>query len=148
MSTIRTPISPIGSDGPEARFGARVAARLSAGTHDLPHDISERLRAGRVQAVARRKLVQTRTAPVVASSVGRDGTLVLGGGWWTRIASALPVIALVAGLVAISVQQDDNRASEVAEVDAALLTGDLPPAAYTDPGFAQFLKGDDGLASH
>ena len=37
--------------------------------------------------------------------------------------------------------QVDNRANELAaEVDAALLTDDLPPAAYTDPGFAQFLK--------
>jgi hypothetical protein len=25
-------------------------------------------------------------------------------------------------------------------VDAALLTDDLPPSAYADPGFAQFLK--------
>ena len=31
-------------------------------------------------------------------------------------------------------------ASEIAEVDAALLTGDLPPSAYADPGFVQFLK--------
>jgi len=145
VSTIRTPISPAGSDRLEARFGARVAGRLSAGSQDLPHDISERLRAARVQAVARRKLVQTRTAPVVAS-VGRGGTMTLGGGWWTRVASALPLVALAAGLVAISVLQDDNRASEVAEVDAALLTGDLPPAAYTDPGFAQFLKSEDSVA--
>ena len=29
---------------------------------------------------------------------------------------------------------------EVAEVDAALLTDDLPPAAFSDPGFVQFLK--------
>ena len=97
-----------------------------------------------MQAAARRKLVQTQTAPVV-TSVTRGGALVLGGGWFTRIASVVPLVALAAGLVAISVMQDDNRASEVAEVDAALLTGDLPPAAYTDPGFAQFLKGDDGL---
>lgn len=145
MSTIRTTIPPAGSDGPEARFGARVAQRLSAGTQDLPHDIAERLRAGRAQALARRKLVQTRTVPA-AASVGRQGTLSLGGGWWTRIASALPLVLLAAGLVAISMLQDDNRASEVAEVDAAILTGDLPPAAYTDPGFAQFLKSDDSLA--
>ncbi len=128
----------------EAHFGARVAARLTAGSQDLPHDIAERLRAGRVQALARRKLVQTRTD---TTAVSRDGTLVLGGGWWNRIASALPLIVLAAGLVAISALLDDNRASEVAEVDAALLTGDLPPAAYTDPGFAQFLKSDDGLAN-
>ena len=73
--------------------------------------------------------------------------MTLGGGWWTRIASALPLVLLAAGLVAISVLQDDNRASEVAEVDAAILTGDLPPAAYTDPGFAQFLKSDNSVAN-
>jgi hypothetical protein len=28
----------------------------------------------------------------------------------------------------------------VAEFDQALLTDDLPPAAYADPGFVQFLK--------
>ena len=31
---------------------------------------------------------------------------------------------------------------ELAEVDAALLTDALPPAAYADPGFLQFLKGN------
>ena len=35
---------------------------------------------------------------------------------------------------------DEYRANEVAEVDAALLTDDLPPQAYTDPGFLHFLK--------
>ena len=49
-------------------------------------------------------------------------------------------MALAAGLVAINVVQNEYRAQEVAEVDAALLTDDLPPAAYSDPGFVQFLK--------
>ena len=35
---------------------------------------------------------------------------------------------------------DEYRANEIAEVDAALLTDDLPPTAYTDPGFVHFLK--------
>jgi hypothetical protein len=35
---------------------------------------------------------------------------------------------------------DDDRANELAEVDSALLIDDLPPAAYADPGFLQFLK--------
>ena len=46
----------------------------------------------------------------------------------------------MAGLVAINIIQDDDRTSELAEVDAALLTDDLPPDAYADPGFVQFLK--------
>jgi hypothetical protein len=32
------------------------------------------------------------------------------------------------------------RASEIADVDAELLTSELPTTAYTDPGFAQYLK--------
>lgn len=122
----------------EDRFGRRVAARLSAGSRELPHDISERLRVARLQAVAQRKQ-EARPSTVAVSS---GPALALGGGWFNRIASALPLVALAAGLVAISVVQDDRRANELAEVDAALLTDELPPAAYTDPGFAQFLKSE------
>jgi hypothetical protein len=49
-------------------------------------------------------------------------------------------LALIAGLISINLIQNDNRANDLAEVDAALLTDDLPTAAFTDPGFAQFLK--------
>ena len=129
----------------EDRFACRVAARLDAGNAELSHDIGERLRVARQQALAKRKLVpQLRTAPAVVSNAG--GSASLGGGWWTRIGAVVPLIALVAGLITISVWQEDNRASELADVDSALLTGDLPPAAYTDPGFAQFLKGEDNAA--
>jgi len=125
----------------EEQFGRRVAARLSAGNLELSHDIGERLRAARVQAVARRKtLPQLRPAPEVLSN---GPVAALGGGWWTRIGSVVPLVALVAGLVVISVIQDESRTNELAEVDSALLTDDLPPAAYTDPGFAQFLKTSD-----
>jgi hypothetical protein len=58
---------------------------------------------------------------------------------WNRIASMLPLIVLVVGLITISLVQNDQRAQELADVDVALLTDDLPPSAYADPGFAQFL---------
>ena len=130
----------------QALYAARVTRRLSTGTDDLPYDITERLRAARMQALAKRKVLAVQTTAVV-SSAGAS-TLVLGGGngrrsgfgWWQPMASALPLIALVAGLVAINIIQDDDRTSELAEVDAALLTDDLPPDAYADPGFVQFLK--------
>jgi hypothetical protein len=77
-------------------------------------------------------------------SNGASATLTLGGdektGFWGRMASVLPLVALVAGLVAINVVQNEVRANELAEVDTALLTDDLPPAAYADPGFVQFLR--------
>ena len=59
---------------------------------------------------------------------------------WGRMVSALPLIALVVGLVSIHFIQNERRANEIAEIDSALLMDELPPAAYTDPGFVQFLK--------
>jgi hypothetical protein len=65
-----------------------------------------------------------------------------GLGWLGRIGSVLPLVALVAGLLFINSMQNEDRARELAEVDVALLTDDLPPAAFADPGFLQFLKTD------
>ena len=124
------------------RFGLLISARLSDAADNLPYDVSERLRAARAQAMGKRKLAISRTATSLATSTGGT-TLTLGDehlSWWERLGAAIPLLALVIGLIAINVVQNDNRANELAEIDAALLTDDLPPTAYADPGFAQFLK--------
>jgi Protein of unknown function (DUF3619) len=59
---------------------------------------------------------------------------------WSSLASLFPLLALVAGLAFIQHVMDDKQAHQLADVDAVLLTDDLPVAAYTDPGFLQFLK--------
>ena len=126
-----------GSEQLQERFGRAVGRRLSAGTAELPYHITERLRAARTQAVAKRRVEPT--APAVVASGG--GKLTFGGfGLWRQIASALPLVVLAGGLVLIHSIQNERRATEVAEVDAQLLTDDLPPEAYADPGFVQFLK--------
>ena len=137
---MNTSLSPAnaGLSAQEAQFGRLVAARLSAGSENMSHDVGERLRVARMQAVARRR----QPADVRAAVVASNGVATLGGVWWTRLGAIVPLVALVAGLITVSVMQEENRTSELAEVDSALLTDDLPPAAYTDPGFAQFLKND------
>jgi hypothetical protein len=128
------------------RFGLRLTARLSDAADDLPYDISERLRAARAQALGKRKMAATRTATNVSTS-GGAATLTFGNdnfGWRDRIAALIPLLALVIGLVAIHTLENDSGAIELAEIDTALLTDDLPPAAYSDPGFAQFLKLNTG----
>ncbi len=125
-------------------FGLRIAAQLNSASLELPHDISERLRAARTRAVAARlkPQIQLQTSPAV---IQQNGTALLNFGdeglnIWSRLASLLPLIALVAGLALIQNFMDDDRTNELAEVDSALLIDDLPPAAYADPGFLQFLK--------
>ena len=140
------PYLPHQAEVAQNRFGLRVAARLSAGASDMPRDLQERLRAAREQALARRKqpvaVTRVRTAPAILRN-GRAAALSLGDdvlGFWGRLTSLALVCALVVGLVAVNVMQDDDRTMEVADLDATLLTDDLPPEAYSDPGFVQFLK--------
>ena len=127
------------------QFARRVAARMAQGTDDLPYDITERLRAARAQALAKRKVVAPVRKAAPAPAVLRSGSsAILGrgsdGGWWNAMVSAIPLMALVIGLFAINIAQDENGLNELAAVDAALLPDDLPPEAYTDPAFMQFLK--------
>ncbi|MBP6598019.1 MAG: DUF3619 family protein [Giesbergeria sp.] len=129
------------------RFARRITARLDESAAALPYDISERLRAAREQAIAQRKKpVSVLRAATASASSAHSSSRTLswwgseGGNWWRAVLSAVPVVALVAGLVLLNASEDEHDMMEVAEVDAALLTDDLPPAAYADPGFAQFLK--------
>ena len=125
------------------RFALKAAAYLSTASTNLPHDISERLRASRAQAVARRKIPSLRTASSVNAS-GGSASLTWGSkdsmGWWGWTGSVIPLVALVVGLFVIDSVQSDRRTMEIAEVDSALLVDALPPAAFSDPGFVQFLK--------
>ena len=127
------------------RIARRITARLGDG-EALPYDITERLRAGRERALSVRRR-ELRAAPVQAASAtqAQGGAMTLGSGdeggtWWRALISAVPVLALIIGLVVVNVQTDQIGLTEVAEVDTALLTDDLPPAAYADPGFIQYLK--------
>jgi hypothetical protein len=126
----------------EARVGLRLAARLNTGTAELPHDISTRLRFARERALEHARLARQPAAALAPVGLGGTSTLVLGGGpaWRWRLASMLPVALLLAGLVTIQMQSDDELVFAAAEVDAALLADDLPPSAYADAGFAEFLR--------
>lgn len=123
---------------PQSRFARRVAHRLDAGAQELPHDITQRLRFGREQAL--RAARAAAVAQAQAASL-RDGTLALRGlPWRWRVASLMPLVVLVGGLYLIGQVHRSQQIHAAAEVDAVLLADELPPAAYTDPGFAEYLK--------
>ena len=124
------------------QVGQDIARQLNEHAIDLPHDISERLRVARIQAVSMRKPEPVRIlAPQLVPAIGTSiGNLDEGLSLWSRLASALPLVALLFGLATIHIFQNEFRANEIAQVDAELLTDDLPPSAYTDPGFLIFLK--------
>ena len=129
----------------ESRLSARLAAALSEQSTTLPHDIGERLRVMREQAVTRAHQVRRPAELSNASAVLVDsnGSARLGGSpasWWMRLASAVPLVILAAGLLLVQNLTDREQVLAAADIDAVLLADELPPSAYTDPGFREFLK--------
>jgi hypothetical protein len=130
-------------DALQARFALRLASRLSEHADAVPHDIAERLRVAREQAVQRARQVRLAASVTAAGSMQvSQGSVTLGQptSWWLRLASVSPLVLLVLGLVFIQHLHEQADIHAAAEVDAALLADDLPPEAYGDPGFVVFLK--------
>lgn len=132
----------------EGQLGLYLAAHLSRGCETLPHNITERLRFARERALAaipqRQPAIAALTATAVLGLTGRSA--VLGGGppsFWLRLASMLPLAMLVAGLVFIERHNNWQQIEAAADVDSALLADDLPPAAYGDPAFLEYLRNAD-----
>ena len=175
-----TPLTDAQREALVARFALRVTARLDEGAQGLPHDITERLRVARQQAMeaarqARLGVVATSPATVTAGAAvvgvqlaGGHGSVVLGNvasgwneagqsrqvghgrrlddgpvAWGWRLASLLPVLALVAGLWGVHLYHTEEKVQAAADIDTALLTDDLPPDAYADPGFSEYLRSDN-----
>ncbi len=121
------------------QFGRASAALLNQGAQSLPTGIKDRLHAARMKALSVRKAEKVRVQKAVfAGSIGNYSPS--SSGLWDTIGWVAPLIVLVFGLIGIAQWQNDSRLTDIAEVDAALLTDDVPPDAYADSGFLAFLK--------
>lgn len=120
----------------ELQFGNKLRKALNEGAR-LDAPIAERLRAARERALARQKF-----EPSQVSGLAWGGNVVgrLGGPSGFSLRVLIPAAVLVVGLVAIWGWQQSVLVAEVEEVDALLLTDELPPEAYLDKGFEAWLK--------
>ncbi|WP_374592158.1 DUF3619 family protein [Aquabacterium sp.] len=147
MNAPRTTLNAAEVEAIEARFALRVCASLNASSQSLPHDISERLRVARLRAVEQGRLAAIAEPHVAAQAQGEVLTTLgsFGGRGdspraWRIFASVLPLVILLVGLASIRYLDEVERIEAAAEVDASLLADDLPPQAYADPGFAEFIN--------
>jgi hypothetical protein len=123
-------------------WGRTLAAQLDVASQDLGYDIGERLRVARQMALKTRPMPQRllRHSLAVQANGTLSGQPDEGLNLWRILASALPLLALVSGLMFIQALQQDLAETDIASLDSALLLDELPPDAYTDPGFVQYLK--------
>jgi hypothetical protein len=121
----------------DTNFAYKVRHALNESLDHLPASTAERLAAARKLAVSRKKahapvrVAQRALAGNIAaffsfSSLGRAGAIV-------------PLLALVAGLAGVYQYEREQRIAEIAELDAAVLSDELPLTAYLDHGFNAYL---------
>jgi len=118
----------------EMQFASRIRHLLDQGTQ-LDAATAEKLRAARELALSRQR---PEPAPVLAWADN-----VFGNGWgWAGLSARvlLPAAALIVAVAGIYSWQEKQRLAEIIELDAQLLTDDLPIDAYLDRGFQNFLK--------
>jgi hypothetical protein len=118
----------------EDQFGSQVQHLLDEAIPLAPN-AAERLRAAREQALARQRAAP---APALQWADNLLGSL---GGWsGMSLRVLLPFALLLAGLIGIYAWQQKQTLAEIEEIDALLLTDELPLDAYLDRGFQDWLK--------
>jgi len=117
----------------ELQFAHRVRQLLNANAR-VDGPVAERLRAARHAALERRKS-ESAAGAVLAGNVLRR---VHAGGLSLRV--IVPVLALAVAFAVTYSWGQKQRAAEVEELDALLLSSDLPIDAYLDRGFEAWLK--------
>lgn len=118
----------------EAQFARQVRQRLDDSLR-LDASIAAGLRAAREQALARHR-------PEAWGELALAGraSVRLGSRRELALRVVLPLVVLAVAFATTYAWQQRQRAAEVEELDALLLTSDLPIDAYLDQGFAAWLK--------
>jgi hypothetical protein len=122
----------------DLNFAYKVRHALNEHLDHLPASTADRLASARKLAVSRKKahVVPVRTAQrQLASNIGN----ILNLSWMGKMGVALPLLALVVGLAGIYQYEEEQRIAEIAELDAAVLSDELPLTAYLDQGFNAYL---------
>ena len=122
----------------ELQFASKIRHLLNQGLRNNVKDearVAARLRAAREQALARQRVG-------ASGGLAWAGNVVGSFGGWTGVSLrvVLPSLMLAVAVATVYSWQQKQRAAEVEEIDALLLTDELPIDAYLDRGFQNYLK--------
>jgi len=127
----------------EINFAYRVRHALNENLDQLPAATGDRLAAARQLALSRKKPDTGRrtVVPQLSAAHGGDGGGFLGRplSWLGRMSVALPVVIVFVGLVGMYQAEKRQHIVDLAEIDAMVLSDELPLNAYLDHGFNAYL---------
>lgn len=131
----------------ELEFAGKIRRALDESVAAVPAATLDRLADARRLALARKK-PETVAAPAFVPVFAHAGAAFetprsgekrrlspLG-----RLLRVWPIVALVGGVALIAYWENLQRAAELADIDAAMLSDELPLNAYLDHGFNAYLS--------
>jgi Protein of unknown function (DUF3619) len=127
----------------QAQFAKKLTTYLDAGTEEIASGTAYRLQQARAAAIARLAeagssgLPQSRLAHTFAGSTGTIGQPA--ASFWKSGRLWFGILLIAAASFGYQQWQLDQQTRELEELDAQILTSDLPIDAYTDRGFQTWL---------
>jgi len=121
----------------EERYAYRVRQALNHGLKDIPSATSRRLEAARHLALSRQKQAMPQMA-----LAGFGSPSVRASSHVPYLKQILAIVALLLGMWISFYWHSVQYVTALEEVDSALLTDDLPPDAFLDNDFFEWLLDD------
>lgn len=122
---------------PENELARRIVEHLDASVDQLDPATRERLLEARERALGR---YREQPAPVPGLAWAGPAIARVSGHRFYSVRNLVAVTALVLGLTGLAIWNSLGPANELADIDAGLLTEELPINAYLDKGFDSWLK--------
>lgn len=124
----------------ELNFAYKVRHALNEHIDNLPASTANRLASSRKTALSRKKHQNPLHVRLTQAALAGPGALLDGSlSWMTKVGVAIPLLAGALVFVGLYQHEQQVRISEIAEIDAAVLSDDLPLSAYADRGFNAYL---------
>lgn len=117
----------------ELKFSYRIRQVLNQGVDGLDRATDERLHEARQRALSVQKVAATRLSLAGVGDFASEALPAYGR-------AVIAALALMVGVIFTYYWNNFEQAAENEEVDSALLSDDLPPAAYLDKGFQAWLE--------
>ncbi len=117
----------------EIETAQRIRSLLNGATDALDAGLAARLRQGRERALARHRPQRV----VEFAPWAMQRMLALRPGHHAR--DSVVIVMLLAAAIVFYYRNQDLKVDEYAEIDSALLADELPPSAYLDKGFFEWL---------
>jgi len=121
----------------ENEFARRIVEHLDKGADDLEPATRERLLAARKVALGR---FRERPAPLFGLAWAGDAIARISGHRFYSVRNLIAMTLLLIGLTGLAIWSGLGSSNELADIDAGLITDELPINAYLDKGFDSWLK--------